>query len=91
MKNLKEYSKKIVRHMIIAWFVGVVFGCAVILAELVLQYRGTGYTVHLPELLTYIGAPVSGCIIGYLVKSAFENVKKIEKNNTYEGGDRIEN
>ena len=35
--------------------------------------------VHLPELLTYIGAPVGGGILGYLLKSAFENKEKIKR------------
>jgi hypothetical protein len=40
-------------------------------------------TIHLPELLTYIGAPVGGGILGYLLKSAFENREKIRQNPDY--------
>lgn len=82
MKNLTEYSKKIIHRMIVLWFLGAVFGAAVIVVELIATLDGTdGYTaalvVHLPELLAYIGAPVGGGIVGYLLKSAFENREKI--------------
>lgn len=82
---MKEYSKKIIRLMIILWFIGAVFGAAVIIVELIGVFCGTdsyslGLTVHLPELLSYIGMPVSGGVVGYLVKSAFENREKIKQN-----------
>ncbi len=82
MKNLTEYSKKIIHRMIVLWFLGAVFGAAVIVVEVLATLVGSdGYavalTVHLPELLAYIGAPVGGGIVGYLLKSAFENREKI--------------
>lgn len=85
---MKQYSKMIVRQMIALWFLGAVFGAAVILVELIATLAGVdGYsvaiTIHLPELLTYIGAPVGGGILGYLVKSAFENKEKIKQNPGY--------
>ena len=85
VSNLREYSKKIIRLMIILWFAGAVFGAAVIIVELVGVFCGTGsyslgLTVHLPELLNYIGMPVGGGIVGYLLKSAFENREKIKQN-----------
>lgn len=85
MKNLREYSKKIIRLMIILWFAGAVFGAAVIVIEIIGVLRGVdsysmGLTIHLPELLNYIGMPVSGGIVGYLLKSAFENREKIKQN-----------
>ncbi len=88
MKNLKEYSKKIIHRMIVLWFIGAVFGAAVIVAELIAMLVGSdGYsaalTVHLPEMLAYIGAPVGGGIVGYLLKSAFENREKIKRGGEY--------
>ncbi len=82
---MKQYSKKIVKQMIALWFLGAVFGAAVVLVELIATLCGTdGYStalaIHLPELLNYIGVPVGGGIVGYLVKSAFENREKIKQN-----------
>lgn len=84
-ETLKEYSKRIIRLMILLWFAGAVFGAGVIVIELIGVFCGTesyslGLTVHLPELLNYIGMPVCGGIVGYLLKSAFENREKIKQN-----------
>lgn len=88
MKNLKEYSKRVLSLMIALWFIGAAFGSVVIVIELAATLIGSGeysiaLTVHLPELLTYIGAPMTGGIIGYLIKSAMENREKIKKNDEY--------
>ncbi len=77
---MKQYSKRIVKQMISLWFAGAVFGAVVVVDELVAVGCGFAVTVHLPELLTYIGAPVGGGILGYLLKSAFENKEKIKQN-----------
>lgn len=89
MKNLKEYSKQVLALMIALWFIGAIFGGVVIIVELVATLIGSGeysmaLTVHLPELLAYIGAPMTGGIIGYLIKSAMENREKIKKNDSTE-------
>jgi hypothetical protein len=70
--------------MVWLWFAGAIFGAAVIVVELFATLAGVdGYTmaitIHLPELLAYIGAPVGGGILGYLLKSAFENREKIKQ------------
>lgn len=83
MRKLREYSKRVIRAMIVLWFIGAAFGAAVIIVEVVAALLGNdsysmAITIHLPELLTYIGAPVSGGIVGYLLKSAFENREKIK-------------
>ena len=71
----KEYSKRILSAMIRLWFCGAAFGAGVIICQLV-----TGeYYVGIHQLLQYIGLPISGCIVGYLVKSAIENKEKIKK------------
>lgn len=82
--GLKEYSKKVVHRMIVLWFIGAVFGAAIIVVEVIATLVGVdGYsaaiTIHLPELLTYIGAPMGCGVTGYLLKSAFENKEKIKK------------
>ena len=83
---MKNYSKRVIRLMIALWFVGAVFGAAVVVVQLVMS-AGSPYTstvVNLPELLNYIGMPVSGAVIGYLAKSAFENREKIKNNPGYQ-------
>lgn len=74
--------------MIALWFVGAVFGAAVVVVQLVMSFvAGSPYTstvVNLPELLNYIGMPVSGAVVGYLAKSAFENREKIKNNPGYQ-------
>lgn len=82
---MKQFSKKAITAMIRLWFAGAVFGAGLVIAETVAVFITLdGYsatvTVHLPELLTYIGAPMGCGIIGYLAKSAFENKEKIKQN-----------
>lgn len=90
MKNAKEYSKRIINRMIVLWFIGAAFGAAIVSIEIVASFAVPGeymaVTVHLPELLAYIGAPITGGIVGYLIKSAMENKEKIKNNSVYERG-----
>ena len=74
MRKLKQYSKRVVTAMIVAWFVGIAFGMGVIVWQMI---RAPD-TVSLDSLLTYIGAPMGCGIAGYLAKSAFENREKIK-------------
>ncbi len=88
---MKNYSKSRIDAMIILWFVGAAFGAAVVVVQLVQSFiSGSPYpstVVNLPELLNYIGMPVSGAIVGYLAKSAFENREKIKNNPGYTAGE----
>ena len=90
MKNAKEYSKQIINRMIVLWFIGAAFGASIVAVEIIATFAGLGeYTsvvVHLPELLAYIGAPITGGLVGYLIKSAMENKEKIKNNSVFEGG-----
>lgn len=90
----REYSKRTLNQMIVLWFIGAAFGAVVIVVELIATLMGVdGYaaaiTIHLPELLAYIGAPITGGVVGYLIKSALENREKIKKNGPaeYDPGD----
>lgn len=81
---MKEYSKRVLKAIIILWFAGAIYGAGIVTTELIATFMqdniyGVGVTVHLPELLTYIGAPVTGGIVGYMCKTAFENKEKIKK------------
>ena len=73
-RTTKQYSKRVVTAMIIAWFVGIAFGMAVIVWQMIRAPDA----VSLDSLLTYIGAPMGCGIAGYLAKSAFENREKIK-------------
>ncbi len=66
---MKEFSKKIVVAMTVLWFVAGFFGMCVVTLEPTL----------LECFLSFVGMPVSGAIVGYLAKSAFENREKIKK------------
>jgi len=74
MKKLKEFSKRVIYLLIIVWFIGAVFGCVCVTVQLI---RGD-YTIGLSELLAYIGAPMTGGVVGYMLKTAFENKEKIK-------------
>lgn len=74
MRKIKQYSKRVVTAMIIAWFVGIAFGMGVIVWQMIRAPDA----VSLDGLLTYIGAPMGCGIAGYLAKSAFENREKIK-------------
>ena len=84
MKDVKEYSKKIINLMIVLWFIGAAFGAIIIAVEIIATMAlvdgfSMAITIHLPEWLAYIGAPITGGIVGYLIKSAMENKEKIRK------------
>ena len=74
----REYSKTALGAMILLWFVGALFGFAVVAVQLV---RGD-MTVALSDLLLYIGAPMTGGIVCYMIKSAAENREKIKGGGT---------
>ena len=73
MRKLKQYSKRVVTAMIVAWFVGIAYGMGVIVWQMIRAPDA----VSIDSLLTYIGAPMGCGIAGYLAKSAFENREKI--------------
>lgn len=70
----KQYSKRVVSAMVLAWFAGIAFGMAVVVWQMIRAPDA----VSLDSLLTYIGAPMGCGIAGYLAKSAFENREKIK-------------
>lgn len=79
--NTTEYSKQRLDLMIRLWIIGAFFGAAVVVVEVVFNVvlPGDYYSsipIHLPELLSYIGLPIGGGIVTYLIKSAMENINK---------------
>ncbi len=75
--TMKEFSKKALTSMIVIWFAGALFGFFVVSLQL---YRYE--IVSLSDLLMYIGAPMTGGIIAYMIKSAQENKEKIKNNKS---------
>ena len=72
-RGLCEYSKRILCAMVALWFIGAAFGGGVVVWQLI----SGSYYVSLDSLMNYIGYPMSGGIVGYLIKSALENREKI--------------
>ena len=79
----REYSKRLLTGLVAAWFAGLVYGMVFCL----LQWRTTPDNTAIAELLTYIGAPMSCGVVGYLIKSAMENRIKLQKNDLDAGED----
>lgn len=79
-RSKKEFSKKAIISMTFLWFFGALFAFFVVAYQL---FRGD-MTVALSDLLLYIGAPMTGGIVSYMIKSATENKEKIKGENTYE-------
>lgn len=77
VKTFTQYSKKVITALVAVWFIGFVLGCVVV----VLQALRGDMTVNLSDLLMYVGAPMTGGIVSYMLKSAFENKEKIKKEN----------
>lgn len=68
-RKITEFSKRVIVAMTLLWFLGAVFGAVCV-------WRTQS---ELSSLLEYIGNPMSVGILGYLLKSGFENKTKIEK------------
>lgn len=70
---MKEFSKKVVISMVILWFIVSIFAMFIV-------YRDS---LNLDALLSFIGMPVTGTLVLYMGKSAFENNAKIKSNPDY--------
>jgi len=77
----QQYSKRVLSRMIQLWFAGAVFGMLVVTVQLcAVLYTAPdilSISISLDGLLNYIGIPMTGGIVGYLIKSAVENREKI--------------
>lgn len=73
--KLTEFSKRMVVALCVMWFAGALLGAVVVIVQ---TARGD-YNVALSDLLLYIGAPMTGGIVTYLLKSAYENKEKIKR------------
>jgi len=78
--KLKEYSKRCIAAIITLWFVVALFGIGFNIYQL--THTTTPEAINLDALYGYVGLPMTGGIVGYLVKSAMENKEKIKGNIT---------
>ena len=69
--SFRAFSKRALLFMIVLWFIGAVFGFAVV----ALQVARGDMIVQLADLLLYLGAPMTGGIVSYMIKSAWEKKK----------------
>lgn len=70
--------------MIVLWFIAAFVCVGVVIAQAV---RGD-MTVNTSDLVTCVGIPMTGGVIGYMIKSALEDNRK--KENTYESENEID-
>lgn len=78
---MTEFSKWVVRMFIYLFVITFVFGALMVVAEFIVASQQTGYnqmTVHLPELLNFVGQAVL-VAASYICAQAFVNRKKIDK------------
>lgn len=64
--GMKEFSKKVVFAVSFLWFLGAIYGMAYVWK----------YGQGIEALLSYVGAPMVGGVISYMLKTAFENKEK---------------
>lgn len=71
--NEYQYSKRILGRMINLWFTGAKFGFCVIIALFFVCPESVAPALE--SLLVYIGGPILGGIVSYMIKSALEGDK----------------
>lgn len=68
-----QYSKRTLDRMIELWFTGANFGFCVIIALFFVNPESVAPALE--SLLVYIGGPILGGIVSYMIKSALEGDK----------------
>lgn len=72
--KLQEYSKRCIAAIIALWFIVAIYGMWIECIQLL----NNPEMVSLDGLFGYVGIPMTGGIVGYLIKSAMENKIKIK-------------
>ncbi len=85
-KTFVQFCKIFLVAMFVVWFIGAVYLMDIVKDELSLQaeYPDSGIVVHVPEVATYMCAPLGGGVVGYFAKAAIENHEKIKQNPNYD-------
>lgn len=77
-KKFVRFSKRCITAMIAMWFVAALTCVAVVIVQLA---RGD-MTVNTTDLVTCVLAPMTGGIVGYMIKSAIEDNTGKKNTNT---------
>ncbi len=72
-RKFVQFSKRCLAAMILVWFVGALYGIFAVTWQLAVRDIAA-----LGDLLLYIGAPMTGGIVSYMLKSAWEKQKEGE-------------
>jgi hypothetical protein len=86
MNPLREFSKWFIRVAVFMWILGAIYGAVFNLIQLYIIATATTYVsvnIDLTGMLMYIGIPLTGGILGYMGKAAFENREKIIRSFTF--------
>ncbi|HPK52827.1 MAG TPA: hypothetical protein PK114_00105 [Smithellaceae bacterium] len=90
MKPFVEFSKKVVKLSVILWVCGAVYGALFNAIQLYIAATAEQYVtvnIDLTGYLMYVAVPLTGGIIGYMAKAAFENREKILQSFKFKKGD----
>ena len=80
-KSFKRFSKKCITAMVVLWFIAALVCMGVVVTQVL---RGDGM-VNTSDLVTVVGIPMTGGVLGYMIKSALEdNRKKVNENEEFE-------
>ena len=80
-KSFKRFSKKCITAMVVLWFIAALVCMGVVVTQLL---RGDGM-VNTSDLVTVVGIPMTGGVLGYMIKSALEDKrKKVNENEESE-------
>ena len=71
-RSFIRFSKKCITAMIILWFLAALVCIAVVAVQTV---RGD-MAVNTADLVTVVGIPMTGGVLGYMIKSAIEDNRK---------------
>lgn len=84
-KKFVQFSKRCIVALTIMWFIGALFAFFVVAVQTIRN----DMSVNLSDLLLYIGAPMTGGIVSYMLKTAHENKEKIKNSNLSQGDEII--
>ena len=78
---MKEFSKWFIRVAVFTWIIGALFGAGIIVVELyvAIAKEFSPISIDLTGYLMYIATPLTGGVLGYMGKAAFENHEKIKQ------------
>ena len=88
---LREFSKSVIRLSVIMWVFGIVYGAVFNAVQLYIVATATEYisvNIDLTGYCMYIGIPLTGGLLGYMGKAAFENREKIIRSFKFKSEDK---